>query len=53
MELSGTEDGRQCIAWVNDYEGNKLESPPITMAMAKAEGWESKAGSKWKIYQKN
>ena len=48
FELSGTGEGRQCIAWINDFEGNKLESPPITMAMAKAEGWESKSGSKWK-----
>ena len=48
FELSGSGDGRQCVAWINDLEGNKLESPPITMAMAKAEGWESKAGSKWK-----
>ena len=48
FELNGTGDSRQCVAWINDFEGNKLESPTITMAMAKAEGWESKAGSKWK-----
>ena len=48
FELSGAGDSRQCVAWINDFEGNKLESPPITMAMAKSEGWESKSGSKWK-----
>lgn len=36
------------IAWAKDLEdGEILESPEVTIAMAKAEGWYSKNGSKW------
>jgi hypothetical protein len=41
MELS-------CIAFAKDKDGNVLESPEITMRMAKSEGWLDKSGSKWK-----
>jgi hypothetical protein len=37
-----------CIAWAVDREGVTLESPAVTIAIAKAEGWFSKNGSKWK-----
>lgn len=37
-----------CVAWANDNTGEKLESPEVTVAMAKAEGWYQKNGSKWK-----
>ena len=37
-----------CVAWAEDGRGEKLESPEITIAIAKAEGWFQKNGSKWK-----
>lgn len=49
-ELKGDEgkDNRTCIAWAFDTAtGDKLESPPVSIAMAKAEGWYGKTGSKW------
>lgn len=48
FDLSGANDTLSCIAWTMDKSGNKLESPRITMIMAKAEGWVQKNGSKWK-----
>lgn len=45
---SGEGDEQGCIAWVVDKSGERLESVPVTIAMAKAEGWFSKLGSKWK-----
>jgi hypothetical protein len=43
-----TNDTYGCIAWATDKTGEKLESPEITMGIAKAEGWYQKNGSKWK-----
>lgn len=37
-----------CIAWATDKTGEKLESPEITIGIARAEGWFAKNGSKWK-----
>jgi len=48
FDIKGQGDSLECIAWTQDKSGNKLESPKITMAMAKAEGWHGKSGSKWK-----
>lgn len=48
--LSGKEgsDEWQCIAWATEIAtGEKLESPPVSIAMAKKEGWYGKNGSKW------
>jgi len=43
----GTAD-RSCIAWAKSKDdGSILEGPKITLAMAKAEGWSTKSGSKW------
>lgn len=42
------EDSWGCIAWAIDLSGERLESPEVTIGMAKAEGWYSKNGSKWK-----
>lgn len=39
---------RTCVAWAVDQRGEKLESPPVSIAMAIAEGWYTKDGSKWK-----
>lgn len=39
---------RTCVAWAIEKEtGQRLESPPVSMAMAVAEGWYTKNGSKW------
>jgi len=39
---------RSCIAWTKSKpDGTTLEGPKITLEMAKAEGWSTKAGSKW------
>ena len=48
--MDGTEGAadRSCIAWAKSKDdGTVLEGPKITIAMAKAEGWSTKAGSKW------
>ena len=46
-EGSGME--ASCVAHCTDKAtGELLESPKVTMAMAKAEGWLDKNGSKWK-----
>lgn len=42
------DDSWGCIAWAQDRSGERLESPEVTMAMAKAEGWVQKNGSKWR-----
>lgn len=48
MEGEGTDD-MTCAAWAYDKETkDKLYGPKITMAMAQAEGWLGKSGSKWK-----
>lgn len=40
-------DSRGCVAWARDSAGELLESPEVTIAMAKADGWYSRQGSKW------
>lgn len=49
-ELSGKEgtDSRTCIAWAYDKgTGERLESPAVSIKMAKEEGWYDRKGSKW------
>lgn len=42
-------DSWGCRAWAVEKEtGERIEGPLITIALAKAEGWEGKSGSKWK-----
>ena len=49
FEMSGEGDTRQCIAWANEKADNtRLESPPVSIQLAKDEGWYQKNGSKWK-----
>ncbi len=52
FEIYGTPqdlDSMGCRAYCTDIEhGDKLESPWVTIKMAKAEGWFNKSGSKWK-----
>jgi hypothetical protein len=47
FKFSGEGDARQCVAWVRDNTGEIIESPAVSIKMAKAEGWFSKSGSKW------
>lgn len=47
FRMSGDGNTRSCVAWAKTKEGEVVESPEITMAMAKAEGWSTKSGSKW------
>ena len=49
FEVTGEGMQRQCVAWAVELRtGERLESPIVSMAMAKAEGWYDKNGSKWK-----
>lgn len=48
FDLNGDGDSRTCVAWVREKgSGDRLEGPPVSMVMAKAEGWIQKKGSKW------
>jgi len=49
FEMTGEGDRRTCTAWATDLAtGDRLESPQVSMTMAKAEGWIEKSGSKWR-----
>lgn len=49
FRVEGTGQSMSCVAFARERRsGAILESPPVTMAMAKAEGWLEKNGSKWK-----
>lgn len=48
FEIEGEGEDLGCVAWTRDKrDGERRDSPRITMAMAKAEGWISRKGSKW------
>lgn len=47
-KMDGGGDEHGCIAWATDKTNERLESPRVTIGMAKAEGWFQKNGSKWK-----
>jgi len=48
FRMSGEGASRSCVAWAKDKEtGEIVEGAEISMAMAKAEGWSTKSGSKW------
>ena len=46
-ELTGKGETRQCTAYATNKETNQRCEQTVTMAMAKAEGWTAKKGSKW------
>jgi hypothetical protein len=47
--LSGSGDDLSCFAYAKELATDKeIKGPTVTIAMAIAEGWVSKAGSKWK-----
>ena len=49
FEMTGEGDAKTCVAWATELAtGNRLESPPVSIQMAKDEGWFGKNGSKWK-----
>lgn len=48
FKCEGTGENKSCYAYTNDTDGDLLEGPVVTMAMAKMEGWIDKTGSKWK-----
>jgi hypothetical protein len=48
FRVTGSGDDETCVAWAIDRStGDELEGPPVSIGMAKKEGWYSKAGSKW------
>lgn len=47
-KFHGTGDARTCIAYAKELAtGEILEGPPVSIGMAKKEGWYGKNGSKW------
>jgi hypothetical protein len=47
--LDGDGDDYGCVAYATELEsGERVEGVRVTLGMAKAEGWSTKAGSKWK-----
>lgn len=50
LQFKATENGGGgCICWTRTKRGGEVvEGPEVTLDMAKAEGWSTKAGSKWK-----
>jgi hypothetical protein len=48
FDMQGKGESLSCYAYVEDKNGHKVVGPLIDMAMANAEGWVSKNGSKWK-----
>jgi hypothetical protein len=48
FRMTGEGQTRSCVAHTTTLKsGEAVEGPEITMAMAKAEGWSTKTGSKW------
>ena len=49
FKYEGEGKDRSCYAWARELAtGDVVEGPRVSIAMADAEGWSSKAGSKWK-----
>jgi hypothetical protein len=48
FRMEGDKANRSCVAHCKDAAtGEIIEGPEVSMAMAKAEGWSTKNGSKW------
>lgn len=48
FKVEGEGAKKSCVAWTRPKGGgDPLEGPPVSMEMAKAEGWSTKNGSKW------
>lgn len=48
FDIQGDGMTRSCVAYAEKLNGKTVKSPQINMAMANAEGWLNKSGSKWK-----
>lgn len=49
MRYDWSVDRSRCRAWaVEKATGDRIDGPEVTIEMAKAEGWATKSGSKWK-----
>lgn len=49
LRYEWSEDRNTCRAWaIEKATGEKIEGPAVSVEMAKAEGWSTKSGSKWK-----
>lgn len=48
FQVQGSGDAKTCTAWATEKAtGERLEGPPVSIDMAKKEGWYGKNGSKW------
>ena len=48
FEVTGDGLAKQCVAWAFDKgTDDRLDGPPVSLQMAKDEGWSTKSGSKW------
>ena len=48
FRMTGQGDSAACVAWAKHLETDEVvEGPEVSIAMAKAEGWYNKSGSKW------
>jgi hypothetical protein len=48
FRYAGEGDNRTCVAYAKDTAtGEVLEGPPVSIGMAKKEGWYTRSGSKW------
>jgi hypothetical protein len=48
FRMSGVAESLACVAWAKSLaDGDVIEGPSVSMAMARAEGWLTKSGSKW------
>jgi len=47
FKMEGSGENRSCIAFAISKDGTLCEGPKVDIAMAKAEGWYQKNGSKW------
>lgn len=48
FDVTGEGDERTCVAYTTEKAtGDRLDSPPVSIGMAKKEGWYGKSGSKW------
>lgn len=49
FKFDGTGDDYGCAAWTREAKsGEVVEGPKVNWKMVKAEGWDSKSGTKWK-----
>jgi hypothetical protein len=52
FDVTGEGDDKTCVAWANEKAtGTRLEGPPVSISIAKKEGWYGKTGSKWQTME--